>query len=73
MKQIYEVKAYHERTSYEKVWLKVLAESKEEAFRLIEDNEGDWMDSKEIDSGGGEWKDMDAWEIVNIKNIKETK
>ena len=62
----YEVEAYYERKVYEKVWLTVEAESKDEAVALIKEGEGDWMDSKELDSEG-EWVDDGTWEIIGSK------
>ena len=61
--QMYEVKCYHKSTTVDKAWVRVSAFSKEDAIKQVEDGNGDWMDSKNVDMYDGEFIDKDEWTV----------
>ena len=65
--QTYEFKVFHQSTTVDKAWLRVNARNPEEAKKLIMNGDGDWMDSKQIDTLDGEYIDQEEWtyEIIN--------
>ena len=61
----FEIKVYHKSTTIDKVWLEVIAESKEDAIKAIEDGDYEWIDSKNVDVFDGEFTEKDEWEILS--------
>ena len=57
----YEFKIFHQSTTVDKVWVQVDARNPEEAKQIINDGNGDWIDSKQIDTIDGEYIDEDEW------------
>jgi len=60
----FEIKVFHESTTVDKVWLEVIAKTREEAIQQVKDGNYEWMDSKQIDTISGEFIDEDEWEVV---------
>ena len=46
----FEIKVYHKSTAVDRVWLEVIAESKEDAIKEINDGNYEWIDSKQMDN-----------------------
>lgn len=61
----YEIKACREIVEYEKCWIKIEANSPEEALKFAKEHpdECEYMDGKTLDIVYGEWKDEDTWEV----------
>ena len=62
----YTVKGYYEYSCYDKIYIEVEADSKEEALALAK-NTPDMFDKnyKTIDIGDGEYMDFDEWEVLD--------
>ena len=57
----YEFKVYHQATVVDKAWVRVDARNPEEAKEIIMNGDGDWMDSKQVDTLDGEYVDQKEW------------
>jgi len=57
----YEFKVYHQSTVVDKAWVRVDARNPEEAKEIIMNGDGDWVDSKQVDTLDGEYVDQKEW------------
>ncbi len=67
----FEIKAFHESTTYDKVWLEVYAEDLEDAKKQIEEGNYQWLDSKNLDNFDGKFTNEEDWEIVDEEEVKD--
>jgi hypothetical protein len=60
----YEMKVYHQQVTVDKVWVEVYGTSKEDALKNFKAGEYEWLDSRQLDTIGGEFIDEEDWEFI---------
>ncbi len=61
----YTVKGYYQYTAYDKIYIEIEADNKEEAIKLAKEHPESYeIDYKNIDISDGEFIDFDEWEVL---------
>ena len=67
----YEFKVFHRSETVDKAWIETWGKTKEEALENFKEGNYEWLDSKQIDTVGGEFIDEEDWELVEVRKYKD--